>query len=483
MEEKNLENLDDTSVRTGMSRRQFVRDVGIAATALGAFGAAGAMTGCSPGEQSPSNSAGADETGDEIDIASADGLIPNTSTDTTYIPQLTELPRPETPAPETTEYDVDILVVGGGLTGLNAAYAAAQAGKNVVLADKGTPGYSGLSAWPSCTAFYDPDRDADMETWDKSMYLSCENFANLNWEDVWCEESKDAFDRLTDWGWISQYETGLNTEYFVDGLMWHDDVKGYFREFEDKDRRKVFMKVLEEAGVTVCTHTMIMDFVENDGQCVGAVGLHFKSSTPITFKAKAVILCTGNGVTKSTGYPVGADTYDGVWMGYSHGLPITGMEFEDFHTTSTFGSGNAFLTNSWAYLENIWPTGGTVDADNLLKRAGVNKRFSSFLEGYAKSDNTLMDGQTEGEASSVASQNGDEDDPRKGKWNSPHPKGEVYGGATGMSVHTAAGVWCGIEDTWGDRVFQGCTLLVMAPMGAMWVVRTTAVSVDQRQPL
>ena len=40
----------------------------------------------------------------------------------------TELPIPEVEAPAKTEYECDVLVIGGGFAGLNAAAAAADQG-------------------------------------------------------------------------------------------------------------------------------------------------------------------------------------------------------------------------------------------------------------------------------------------------------------------------------------------------------------------
>ncbi len=437
-----------------VSRRTFLKGAGIAAGAA-AVASAGTVAQAQEASGQADAAAGeakADPTADE------NGYVPNTSTDVTYIPITGEYPTPVEEPPAQTEYSCDVLVVGGGLAGLNAAYAAAQAGNSVILLDKSTPGYSGLSAWPSCTAYYDPERDADRETWDKAMRLSCFNIANLNWEDVWCDESLDTYNRLKEWGWAEEHPRGEDTKYFVDGNMFHDDLRGYFTEFADHDRHKVFMNVLNENGVTVLDHTMLLDIVQDEnGTCVGGVALAYRSSTPLAITAKAVILCTGNGVIKPMGYPVGADTFDGIWIGYQHGLPITGVEFEDFHMTTSYAPSNALMHNSWQYVEQIWLTGGTVTPTNLTKRAGVQERVSSYLDGfdYSKNDNTLMDGAESGTSCSAACTAGDTTDARTGKWTSPNPKGHVYGAAVGMCVHTAAGIWCGIEDTVGESGIPG----------------------------
>lgn len=427
-----------------VTRRAFVTG---AAGAVAATAAAASVAGIAVADEA----AEADITADE------NGNTPDLSVNTYTHPLIGELPIPDEPAPETTAYECDVLIVGGGLTALNAAYAAAEAGKSVILVDKGKPGYSGLSAWPSCTAYYDPEHDVDRETWDKSMRLSCFNFANLNWEDVWCDESLDTYNRLVEWGWAEEHPRGADTEYHVDGNMFHDDLRGYYGAFAANDRRKVFGRVLEESGVTVLDHVMMIDVVENEGAVVGAVCLHYRSKTVITVAAKATVLCTGNGVIKPMGYPVGADTFDGVWVGYQHGLPITGMEFEDFHMTTSYAPSNALMNNSWPYLEQVWLTGGTVTPEKLTKRSGVEERVSTFLNGFtpAKSEVMLMDGEESNTSCSAAFAAGDTTDRRTGKCTSPVPKGHTYGAAVGMCVHTAAGVWCGIDDVVGFTGLPG----------------------------
>ena len=103
----------------GLSRRAFLRASGLA---MGGIAAAGALAACSPQENDGAKTASADEAKE----ASA---------------RLTEeLPIPEAKAPSTTSYDCDVLVIGGGFAGLNAAMAAKGEGANVVLVDKGRPG-------------------------------------------------------------------------------------------------------------------------------------------------------------------------------------------------------------------------------------------------------------------------------------------------------------------------------------------------------
>lgn len=114
---------------------------------------------------------------------------------------------------------------------------------------------------------------------------------------------------------------------------------------------------------------MVCEVLTEDGRAAGVLGFHVPSGEFVTVRAKAVVLATGGGSYKPTGYPTGGDTFDGEFMAYELGLPITGKEFEDFHSTSSQGPGNVFLDNHWQYLENIWLCGGDVTAENAKNYA------------------------------------------------------------------------------------------------------------------
>lgn len=444
-----------------VSRRDFLKVVGAFA---GTAAAAGALGGCSPaantGAAAASDDAAGKATGGATEVAERKGAVALDidEANKTYLPLNTEYATPVMPAPEQTAYTCDVLVIGGGLAGTNAAVAAAQAGKNVILADKSYPGYSGLSAWPSCTAYWDPDKDIDLETWRDYHKVKSVYFSDLDWEELWARESKGAFDRLKEWGWIEEHDRAVDAEggaYYQDGLVFHDDRWGYHQANLAHDRHRVLAKILEDNGVTILDHVMIADVIEADGRAAGAVGLHYRSSTPLTIAAKAVCMCTGSGCVKPAGYPLGGDTFDGLWMGYQHGLPITGMEFEDFHQTSSYAPGNIQVNCGFQYSENIWPTGGTVaSAEFKAPELIFEGREATYEYGFYRGDWSKVE-ITEAASQSVAHAGGDESDPRIGKWTSPSPVGDCFGAAPGMPMHCIAGVWCGVDDKEGFTGIPG----------------------------
>ena len=93
----------------------------------------------------------------QAEVAEVGGVTAATLTDGNG-PVTEELPFPgDVPAPDTTSYSCDVLVIGCGWAGLHAAVTAARAGKSVVVVDKGRPGYSGLSPFSQGCTYYDTD--------------------------------------------------------------------------------------------------------------------------------------------------------------------------------------------------------------------------------------------------------------------------------------------------------------------------------------
>ena len=200
----------------GLSRRDFLRASGLAA---GGFGVMAALGGCAPqaaGEPAPEAKA---EEGESALSSTGEGRV------------TTELPVPAGEAPKKTTYDCDVLVIGGGFAGLNAAMAAKNAGASVVMVDKGQPGYSGLSPWPSSHRWFDPEMGDDADAFKKAITMGGEYVVNQNWYQMWIDHSKEAYERLAEWGLMDRFDRIADTEY------WNDlDIQGYYEENATVDR-------------------------------------------------------------------------------------------------------------------------------------------------------------------------------------------------------------------------------------------------------
>ncbi len=376
-------------------------------------------------------------------------------------PRTQELPRPTSvKCPYKDEYSTDVLVIGCGFAGLNAAVSAREAGSEVLVVDKGKPGYSGLSPWPSSFRWFDPDRGDVEEAYKTAMMKGGDYLSNMNWYDCWLKESKGIYKRLTDWEILAQYPKAAEAGDYYE----QEDFVGYREMYDKFDRHKKWEKVLNQYDIPVLEHTMVADLLIEDGQVCGVVAMHVQSGEIIVIHAKAVVMATGGGSYKPAGYPTGTNTFDGEYMAFEYGLPIMGKEFEDFHTTSTQGPGNVFLDNHWQYLENIWLCGGDIVADDAVHYAAtkgnamVLERVRNAYYGMTASDGSeIQDVATATYTRRGGSQvyGTDPEEVRSGKMSTPVAASQLGGAATGMCCHLTSGVFCGLEETNGATEIPG----------------------------
>jgi succinate dehydrogenase/fumarate reductase flavoprotein subunit len=336
---------------------------------------------------------------------------------------------PKVNPPEVTEYTCDVLVIGCGFAGLHAAVTAKKAGADVIVVDKGKPGFSGLSPFAQGATYFLPEFD-DREGCRKAAMQGGEYIANLKWYDLWLEESAKVVEENREFGFMATYPTAKESGYWD---AW--DPKGYRHEFLGKMRQEKWMDVLKKYEIPVVTHTMFVDVTTTDGRISGGVGFHVKSATPIIFHYKAICMCTGTGSMKPTGYPTSEDTFDGEYICVNLGLSVVGKEFDDFHQTSSYAPGSYTYNNAWEYSENMSESavGATVDSvdDYCFKktRSKTVFRINSVLEGLAPSDGSAWQSAFTN-ATTIIKNEYTQSDPRKtGYMRSKERARDVFGAA------------------------------------------------------
>lgn len=362
---------------------------------------------------------------------------------------------PEVEKPEVTEYSCDVLVIGCGWAGLHAAVTAKKNGADVIVVDKGMPGFSGLSPFSQGATYFLPDFDE----WEGSMLAAQrggEYVANLDWFKLWLEESAQVVEENREFGFMEQYPTAKDSGYWD---SW--DPKGYRTEFLSLMRQEKWMDVLAKYEIPVVHHTMFVDVTTTDGKISGGVGFHVKSATPITFRCKAICMCTGTGSMKPTGYPTSEDTFDGEYICVNLGLSVVGKEFDDFHQTASYAPGNYFYNNSWEYSENMGGSaiGATKDDidDYVYKktRSKITFRLNSVLEGLPPVDGSEWQSAFTGATTIISNQYGETDPRKTGYKRSRERVRDVFGAAPGMNSQMSCGVFCGWDDTEGKTGFPG----------------------------
>lgn len=368
-------------------------------------------------------------------------------------PVITELPIPEAEAPSVTEYETDVLIVGAGFAGIPAAIEAQAQGKSVLLVDKGHPGYSGCSPFPQCYQFFNEEWGDDRDAQREVTKAAGEYIANLDWYNVYMDESKECFDQLEEWGIFERFPKASEAGDYFDTKRYQD----YHDEFAQYDRRARWNQLLKDKGIESVEYTMITDVVKKDGRVIGAMGLHVPSGTVMTFNAKAVVLCMGGGAYKNGGWPMSGDTFDGDWIGYNAGASITGKEFTYQIATSSVAPTCGWRVYTWGYLENIHPVGGIFGAEDVPER--IKTRTSTIVGKINKARNGLEPidaGKTSDQPLDNAKNSTNPDDPRIiGNDVDPMPSRDIDGAAVGKGIHKCDGIFCGVDDLVGYTGIPG----------------------------
>lgn len=358
--------------------------------------------------------------------------------------------------PESTEYTCDVLVIGCGFAGLNAAYAARAAGANVLVADKGKPGFSGMSPWPGSHAFFDADMGDNAEEHLLMAKYCGEGCGNYAWAQAWIDESKALYERMKDWGIMGSYTRAGDDE---NAFFQNHDYQGYREKYTAEDRHELWSKVLTDNGIPYIERLMITNVIVEDGKTAGAVGFMATNGTIVKINAKAVVMAMGSGTIFPGGFPMGTNTFDCEYIAYNLGLPITGKESEDYHWSASYSPNSNFVEKAWVYLENLWPTGGGDGNKSGLDFAisESSNRFGSCAPGInglsyyeANPERHTMEPAawaTPGKAGSPLFGT-EPDEMRSGKEESgtPFPTSKDTIGAPGMCCHCCSGVWCGYGD-------------------------------------
>ncbi len=195
---------------------------------------------------------------------------------------------------KTHRLKTDVVIMGGGLAGLNVAIAAAQRGVQVVILDKGKIERSGnisggvdhFMAYLETGEPWD-SREAYLE------YVQKEGYGIVNIEihnRVFCEELKNAIARLERIGSpLSDSKTG---RYYRTTSMGQPGP--YWINFNGKHLKPNLAKEVRRLGCKVLDRVMATRFVVSDHKLVGVFGFHIRTGDFYFIECKALVAATGN---------------------------------------------------------------------------------------------------------------------------------------------------------------------------------------------
>ncbi len=261
--------------------------------------------------------------------------------------------------------DHDVLVIGGGLSGLRAAIEAHRHGGDVAIISRVHPirSHSG-AAQGGINASLGPDDNWEAHAFDTikgSDYL-----ADQDTVEVLCKEAPERVIEMENWGTnFSRKDSGGIAQRPFGGA-------GFPRTCYAGDRtghnllHTLYEQVLR-SGIKIYDEWFVTRLVVDEGKCVGSVAMNTANSALEVFRAKATILATGGYgriYQRSTNAIINRGS--GIALAYMAGVPLQDMEFVQFHPTTLWGT-------------NILITEGARGEGGYL----FNKDHERFMANYA----------------------------------------------------------------------------------------------------
>ncbi len=264
----------------------------------------------------------------------------------------------------------DILIIGGGLSGLRAAIEAKKAGRDVAILSKVHPLRShSVAAQGGINAALGNAPAPLKDTWENHAFDTVKGsdyLADQDAVEVMCREGIDRVIEMEHWGTLfSRTEDGKIAQRPFGGA-------GFPRTAYAADRtgHNLLHTLYEQVTglhIPVYEEWYALSLIVEGKRCVGVLGLHFFEGRIIPIQARAIILATGGYgriYLRSTNAVI--NTGSGCFLAYMAGVPLEDLEFVQFHPTTLYGT-------------NILMTEGARGEGGYL----VNAKGERFMERYA----------------------------------------------------------------------------------------------------
>ncbi len=238
-------------------------------------------------------------------------------------------------------YRFDVVIVGGGVAGDNAALSAAREGKSVAIVAKSTLSNTNTNMAQGGMAAVMSEEDS----FESHIQDTMEVGGGL------CDESvvrkvvtggPDSVHRLLALGATFDHSPAGELDCSLEGghtnaRVVHANGDATGREIQ----RVLTLAVRSHELITTFPNTFVVDIVTADGEAYGVLA-RVSSGNFVLFSSSQIILATGGGgqLYRETTNPTIA-TADGVAMAYRAGATVRDLEFFQFHPTCLYIAGAA----------------------------------------------------------------------------------------------------------------------------------------------
>jgi len=243
----------------------------------------------------------------------------------------------------------DILIVGGGLTGLRAAIEAKKAGRDVAILSKVHPLRShSVAAQGGINAALGNAPSSMKDTWENHAFDTIKGsdyLADQDAVEVMCREGVERVIEMEHWGTLfSRTEEGKIAQRPFGGT-------GFPRTCyaDDRTGHNLLHTLYEQVTslqILVYEEWYALSLVVEDGRCVGVLALNFFQGKIIPIFARALLFATGGyGRIYHLSTNAMINTGSGCFLAYQAGVPLEDMEFIQFHPSSLYGT-NILITEA-----------------------------------------------------------------------------------------------------------------------------------------
>lgn len=231
--------------------------------------------------------------------------------------------------------ETDVIVVGSGGAGGEAAIHAAKNNVQVLVVDRGTFGRSGgtITAGHTCTAAVGEDDTPALHFRDTVIGGYCMSDQRL--VKLYAEESPETLYELDEWGGGQTFRKDREGRF---DLIWppggHSRKRSVHYGFMTGPRIMwALRREIDRLNIPWMENILISSLVTEEGRVAGVTGMDWKSGEYKVFKAKAVILAAGGYSTlwpyrfTTNAVETGGDVHG---MAFQAGAEMVDMEFIQF---------------------------------------------------------------------------------------------------------------------------------------------------------
>jgi fumarate reductase (CoM/CoB) subunit A len=232
--------------------------------------------------------------------------------------------------PQLQIVDSDVLIIGSGIAGLEAALSVLKSGRHPLLVSKAPIGKANntiLAGGAFTCATDDFSVEAHIE---KTLQSGC-RINNKQLVEQFAKRAPDKIKTLQDMGLFGKsHPTGFHCR--STSMVGGPDISA------------VLVRACRKAGIRFLENMVLTDLIIHSGRCRGALGFNKRTGERYGLKSGAVILATGGaGASYRQNDNAPGATGDGYLLALEAGLELVDMEFVQFYPMAYAGSGRGHM--------------------------------------------------------------------------------------------------------------------------------------------